>query len=156
PESLFILLTTRRGRAMLQGVETVIVDEIHALARDKRGSHLALTLERLDHLVAGAGGRLQRIGLSATQRPIADTARLLVGSDRPCAIVDVGHMRAFDLAVEVPGAPLGTICSTEVWNEIYARMVELIGAHRTTIVFVNTRKMAERVAARLQEHLGKD
>src|SRR5690606_1029188 len=93
---------------------------------------------------------------SATQRPIADTARLLVGSDRPCAIVDVGHMRAFDLAVEVPGAPLGTICSTEVWNEIYARMVEPIGAHRTTIVFVNTRKMAERVAARLQEHLGKD
>src|SRR5690606_23610276 len=123
PESLFILLTTRRGRAMLQGVETVIVDEIHALARDKRGSHLALTLERLDHRVAGAGGRLQRIGLSATQRPIADTARLLVGSDRPCAIVDVGHMRAFDLADEVPGAPLGTICSTEVWNEIYARMV---------------------------------
>jgi len=156
PESLFILLTTKSGRALLQGVRTVIVDEIHALARDKRGSHLALSLERLDHLVAQARGTLQRIGLSATQRPIEATARLLVGEGRACTIVDAGHLRAFDVAVEVPGAPLGTICSTDVWNEIYGRMVELIAAHRTTLVFVNTRKMAERVAARLQDHLGKD
>jgi ATP-dependent Lhr-like helicase len=140
---------------LLASIRTVIVDEIHALARDKRGSHLALSLERLEHLVLGAGGSLQRIGLSATQRPIEDTARLLVGNGRACAIVDAGHLRHFDLAVEVPGAPLETICSTEVWNEIYARMVELIAAHRTTLVFVNTRKMAERVAARLQEHLAK-
>jgi ATP-dependent Lhr-like helicase len=156
PESLFILLTTKSGRELLRGVRTVIVDEIHALARDKRGSHMALSLERLDHLVTEAGGSLQRIGLSATQRPIEATARLLVGVGRECAIVDAGHLRELDLAVEVPGAPLGTICATEVWNEIYGRMVELVSAHRTTLVFVNTRKMAERVAARLQEHLGKD
>ncbi|MCC6669611.1 MAG: DEAD/DEAH box helicase [Planctomycetes bacterium] len=154
PESLFLLLTSRSGRRMLADVRTVIVDEIHALARDKRGSHLALSLERLERLVGSAGGTLQRIGLSATQRPIAETAALLAGAGRECAIVDGGHLRRFDLAVEVPDAPLSTVCSDELWGGIYARMVELIAAHRTTLVFVNTRKMAERVAARLQEQLG--
>ena len=156
PESLFILLTTASGRRMLASVRTVVVDEIHALARDKRGSHLALSLERLDRLVTSDGGSLQRIGLSATQRPMSETAGLLVGDGRECVIVDGGHLREFDVAVEIPGAPLGTICSEEIWNEIYGRIIELIDAHRTTLVFVNTRKMAERVAARLQERLGKD
>jgi ATP-dependent Lhr-like helicase len=156
PESLFILLTSRRGREMLGTVRTVIVDEIHSLARDKRGSHLALSLERLEELVAGSGGSLQRIGLSATQKPIGDTAGLLAGAGRGCTIVDSGHLRQLDVAVELPGAPLSVVCSTEVWNEIYARIAALVNEHRTTLVFVNTRKMAERVAARLAEQLGKE
>lgn len=156
PESLYILTTTERGRAMLGSARTLIVDEIHALAGSKRGSHLALTVERLDRLVTQSGGRLQRIGLSATQRPIDQTAGLLVGRGRECAIVDVGHRRDLDLALEVPGAPLETICSTETWNEAFGRMAELIAEHKTTLVFANTRKMAERVAARLGEVIGKE
>ena len=156
PESLYILATSVRGRAMLKSTKTLIVDEIHAIAGSKRGSHFALTLERLDHLVTNNGGSLQRIGLSATQRPIEGTADLLAGVGRDRAIVDVGHRRELDLAIEVPGAPLDTICSGETWAEIFARIQALIGEHRTTLVFANTRKMAERVAARLAEVIGKD
>src|SRR5262245_3170618 len=151
PESLYILLTSGAGRDMLHTVRTVIVDEIHAVAGSKRGAHLALSLERLEAL---AGRPLQRIGLSATQRPVEHVARLLVGVDRACELVDVGHERRLDLAVEIPDSPLETVCSTDTWKEVIARMAVLIGAHRTTIVFVNTRKLAERVAARLTEQLG--
>lgn len=156
PESLYILLTTVRGRQMLGTARTLVVDEIHALAASKRGSHFALSCERLDHLVRSRGGVLQRIGLSATQRPIEATAGLLAGASRPCTIVDIGHSRELDLEVEVPGAPLDTICSGEIWNEVFARIGALIGEHRTTLVFTNTRKMAERVAARLAERIGKE
>ncbi|MBV8878991.1 MAG: DEAD/DEAH box helicase [Planctomycetaceae bacterium] len=152
PESLYILLTTDGGRRMLSTVKTVIVDEIHALARDKRGSHLALSLERLEALTGG----FQRVGLSATQKPLSDVARFLVGKDRDCDLVDIGHLRELDLGVEVPRSPLGAVCSHETWEEIYARMAELIGQHRTTLVFVNTRKMAERIAARLTKILGEE
>ncbi len=151
PESLYIMLTSDGGRAMLRTVRTVIVDEIHAVSGDKRGSHLALSLERLEALT---GKPPQRIGLSATQKPLEQVARLLVGVGRDCALVDVGHHRALDLAVEVPDSPLSTVCSHETWGEIYTRMAELIRGHRTTLVFVNTRKLAERVAARLTEVLG--
>jgi len=151
PESLYIMLTNKGGRGVLSTVKTVIVDEIHALAKDKRGPHLALSLERLEALT---GGQLQRIGLSATQKPIEDVARFLVGVDRPCELVDVGHKRDLDLAVEVPPSPLAEVCSHEQWAEIYARICELINEHRTTLIFVNTRKMAERLAARLSEMLG--
>jgi ATP-dependent Lhr-like helicase len=153
PESLYILLTSEGGRAMLRTVRTVIVDEIHALCGDKRGSHLALSLERLDAL---AEHPPQRIGLSATQKPLEDVGRLLAGVGRECALVDVGHRREIDLAVEIPESPLATVCAHEVWDEIYRRMAVLIQEHRTTLVFVNTRKLAERVAARLTELLGKD
>ncbi|MFN3241182.1 MAG: DEAD/DEAH box helicase [Planctomycetota bacterium] len=156
PESLYILTTTERGRAMLGKARTLIVDEIHALAGSKRGSHFALTCERFDHLVREQGGQLQRIGLSATQKPIEQTAGLLAGRGRDCRIVDVGHRRELDLAVVVPGAPLDTICSGETWTEVFARICALIEQHRTTLVFTNTRKMAERVAARLRETLGKE
>jgi ATP-dependent Lhr-like helicase len=149
PESLYILLTSESGRAMLSTVRTVIVDEIHAVAGDKRGSHLALSLERLEALV---GGPLQRIGLSATQEPIEDVARLLV--DRECSLVDVGHHRELDLALEIPDSPLETVCSHDTWKDVIGRMAELIREHRTTLVFVNTRKLAERIAARLTEALG--
>ncbi|HLY12524.1 MAG TPA: DEAD/DEAH box helicase [Planctomycetota bacterium] len=152
PESLYILLTTDGGRRILSTVKTVIVDEIHALARDKRGSHLALSLERLEALTGG----FQRIGLSATQKPLEAVARFLVGKDRDCALVDVGHLRELDLGVEVPKSPLAAVCSHETWEEIYARMAELIGSHRTTLIFVNTRKMAERIAARLTKILGEE
>jgi ATP-dependent helicase Lhr and Lhr-like helicase len=169
PESLYILLTSDGGREMLRSVRTVIVDEIHAVAGDKRGAHLALSLERLEALVtatgpepgkrtdgAAAGPALQRIGLSATQKPIEETAGLLAGAGRECTIVDVGHHRRLDLAVEVPESPLATVCPHETWEEIYTRMAALIGEHRTTLVFVNTRKLAERVAARLTDLLGRD
>jgi ATP-dependent Lhr-like helicase len=152
PESLYILLTTGGGRRILSTVKTLIVDEIHALARDKRGSHLALSLERLEALTGG----FQRVGLSATQKPLEDVARFLVGKDRGCALVDIGHLRELDLGVEVPKSALTAVCSHEVWEEIYARMAELIAAHTTTLVFVNTRKMAERIAARLTKILGED
>jgi ATP-dependent Lhr-like helicase len=151
PESVYILLTSEGGREMLRSVRTVIVDEIHALARDKRGSHLALSLERLDALT---GHSVQRIGLSATQRPLEEVARFLVGVGRPCVLVDSGHLRAIDLGIEVPPSPLTAVCSHEVWDEIYERIATLIREHRTTLVFVNTRKMAERVAARLGTRLG--
>lgn len=152
PESLYILLTTQGGRRMLRTVRTVIVDEIHALAKDKRGSHLSLSLERLEALT----GPTQRIGLSATQKPLIDVGRFLVGVGRECELVDVGHRREMDLGVEVPPSPLNFVCSHEQWGEVYERISELIQAHRTTLVFVNTRKLAERVAARLTEMLGAD
>ena len=129
PESLFILLTAESGRRWLADVRTVIVDEIHAVAGDKRGAHLALSLERLDELVAARGARLQRIGLSATVRPIETAARLLVGADRPLPeIVDVGQRRDLDLAIEVPGDELGAVCTNEQWEEIYDRIAELARA----------------------------
>jgi ATP-dependent helicase Lhr and Lhr-like helicase len=159
PESLYILLTTDGGRRMLSTVRTVIVDEIHALARDKRGSHLALSLERLEALATNQRGcfvALQRIGLSATQKPLDEVARFLVGDGRDCALVDIGFLRQLDLQVEIPGSPLSAVCSHEMWEEIYERMASLIEQHRTTLVFVNTRKMAERLAARLSQRLGED
>jgi ATP-dependent Lhr-like helicase len=157
PESLYILLTTAGGRRMLSSVRTVIVDEIHAVTGSKRGSHLALSLERLEALANPDGNRpVQRIGLSATQKPLEDVGRFLVGAGRECALVDAGHLREIDLAIEVPPSPLETVCSHETWGEIYARIGELVRAHRTTLVFVNTRKLAERVSARLAEILGED
>jgi ATP-dependent Lhr-like helicase len=153
PESLYILLTSDGGRGVLRTVKTVIVDEIHALARDKRGAHLALSLERLDALV---GRPIQRIGLSATQKPLSAVAEFLVGKGRDCALVDTGHLRRIDLAIEVPPSPLAAVCSHEQWEEIDARVTDLVREHRTTLVFVNTRKMAERVAARLGGLLGPD
>jgi len=152
PESLYILLTSRGGREMLRTVKTVIVDEIHSLAGDKRGSHMALSLERLEALT----GPLQRIGLSATQKPLSETARFLVGVGRDCELVDVGHRRDMDVAVVVPPSPLTTICSHEQWDEIYHQIAGLIGEHRTTLIFVNTRKLAERITARLTSVLGED
>jgi ATP-dependent Lhr-like helicase len=158
PESLFILLTAERSRRFLATAETVIVDEIHAVASDKRGAHLAISLERLDAL---AGRPLQRIGLSATQKPIEEIARLLVGTGRlgpdgtpECAIVDVGHRRPLDLSVEVPGQLLGPVATHEMWGEIYDRIVALTRAHRSTIIFVNTRRLVERVAHQLTTRLG--
>ena len=190
PESLFILLTAERSRRMLSTAGTVIVDEIHALIDDKRGSHLALSLARLDDLVVKSGGaRPQRIGLSATVKPIGEVARFLTGTagatsatvgsgttedtkreggDRApagpqadagglwpsVAIVDSGHRREIDLAVEVPQEELGVVATNEMWGEIYDRIADLVRAHRTTIVFVNTRRLSERVAHQLAERLG--
>jgi ATP-dependent helicase Lhr and Lhr-like helicase len=157
PESLYVLLGSQSGRQMLATTRSVIVDEIHAVAPNKRGAHLSLSLERLDTL---CGKRLQRIGLSATQNPIQTIGRLLVGSAAPdppehqLAIVDVGYQRDRDLQIEVPGSPLEAVMSGEVWQEVYQRLVRLIEAHRTTLVFVNTRRMAERVARELSERLG--
>ncbi|MGH7119791.1 MAG: DEAD/DEAH box helicase [Acetobacteraceae bacterium] len=154
PESLYLLLGSESGRTMLATTETVIVDEIHALAPNKRGAHLALSLERLQALCPR---RLQRIGLSATQRPIEAVARFLVGNighDSPdCEIVDWGHVRPRDIALEIPPSPLEAVMSAEVWTELYDRLAELTAAHRTTLVFVNTRRMAERVARQLSERL---
>ena len=153
PESLYLLLTSDGGRGLLAGVRTVIVDEIHALYRDKRGSHLALSLERLEALT---GTPFQRIGLSATQKPLEEVGRFLAGVGREFRTVDTGTFRELDLGVEIPPSPLSTVCSHEQWNEIYARVEELVRAHRTTLVFVNTRKMAERVAGKLTERIGED
>jgi ATP-dependent Lhr-like helicase len=154
PESLFILLTAVRPREMLASVQTVIVDEIHAIADDKRGEHLALTLARLDRLVEQSGLRKpQRIGLSATVKPLADVAAFL--SDDP-HVIDVGHKRAMELAVEVPRDELGVAATNEMWDEIYDRTADLIRANRTTLVFVNTRRLSERVAHHLAERLGEN
>ena len=156
PESLYLILTSERARDMLRTVRTVIVDEIHAVARDKRGSHLALSLERLEHL---AGRRLQRVGLSATQKPIEDIAAFLAGTRHPTpdtCIIDAGHARSLDLAIEIPSSPLEAVMAAEVWDEIYERLVQLIGEHRTTLVFVNTRRLAERLTLHLSERLGAD
>jgi ATP-dependent helicase Lhr and Lhr-like helicase len=150
PESLFILLTAEKSREMLRTTSTIIVDEIHAIADDKRGSHLALSLARLDALTEN---RAQRIGLSATVKPIEEVACLLGPDTR---IVDVGHRREMEIAVEVPRDTLGAVASTEMWNEIYDRVAELILAHRTTLVFVNTRRLSERVAHALGERLGEN
>src|SRR5574337_44462 len=154
PESLYILLTSEKSRAILKDVETVIVDEIHAVADDKRGAHLALSLERLNAL---AHRPPMRIGLSATQKPIEQVAEFLTGAGRPApVIVDIGHKRQLDLAVEVPASPLGPVASNEMWDEIYDRISELVRQHRSTLVFVNTRRLAERVAHQLAERLGED
>jgi len=155
PESLYVLLGSQSGRAMLATTRTVIVDEIHAVASNKRGSHLALSLERLEAL---AGRPLTRIGLSATQKPIEEIASFLVGADAAaaCEIIDIGHTRARDLALEVPASPLEAVMSNEVWQQVYARLAELVAAHRTTLVFVNTRRMAERVTRHLSELVGAD
>lgn len=188
PESLFLLVTSDSGRNMLSNVHTVIVDEIHALVRDKRGSHLSLTLERLQALTKN---KLVRIGISATQKPIEEIAKFLVGNngsndvtanpnlfgvmqsvdsetkttDRfallamtpgeiPCTIIDTGHKRKLELSIEVPGSPLSAVMPNEVWLEIYERLIELILEHRTTLIFVNTRRLAERISHTLTERLG--
>jgi ATP-dependent Lhr-like helicase len=164
PESLFLLLTAERSRAMLRTVRTVIVDEIHAVLETRRGAHLALTLERLDHV---AGKRVQRIGLSATQKPIEAVAGWLGGAVSGAAvsgerengpigvtIVDEGHRRALDLALELPGSPLSAVMSAEIWEEVYERLAGLARGHRTTLVFVNTRRLAERAARHLADRLG--
>ena len=152
PESLYLLLTSESGRRMLAGVKTVIVDEIHALAGNKRGAHLALSLERLTALCDKPP---VRVGLSATQRPLSEVANFLIGDrDVPRTIVDIGHVRARDLAIEITASPLETVMSGEAWAEVYQRLVALIRVHRTTLVFVNTRRMAERVARALAEQLG--
>jgi ATP-dependent Lhr-like helicase len=190
PESLYLLLTSRSGRKLLATARTLIVDEIHAVVGNRRGSHLALSMERLAALVKGP---LQRIGLSATQKPIEEVARFLVGNCRSrgeeapteqskiiplqagqkskiddsllmsaptiqptCTIIDCGYARQMDLAIELPGSPLEAVMSSEVWAEVYQRLCELIQAHRTTLVFVNTRRLAERVTHHLCERLGQD
>jgi ATP-dependent Lhr-like helicase len=160
PESFYLLLTSQRGRKLLATVRNLIVDEIHALAGNRRGSHLALSMERLAALV---NAPLQRIGLSATQKPIEEVARFLVGTpnvdqtgNARCTIVDCGYSRELDLAIELPGAPLEAVMSNEVWTEVYGRLADLIEAHKTTLVFVNTRRLAERVTGHLCDRLGKD
>ena len=178
PESLYILLTSDGGRRMLQTTRTIILDEIHAVVGDKRGSHLALSMERLEELVhqhratqaeqeSESGGpssvsrRLVRIGLSATQRPIEEVARFLVGTANlnadgspNCTIIDSGHARRLDLGIELPESPLQAVMSGEVWEEVYDRLAQLIRQHNTTLVFVNTRRLAERVSRHLGERLG--
>src|SRR5215510_10040504 len=137
PESLYILLTAEKSRQLLRHIETVIVDEIHAVADDKRGAHLALSLERLEALTFQ---KPVRIGLSATQKPIESVAEFLTGSDAnrtPAAIVNVGHRRKMDLAIEVPQSELGAVATTVIWDEIYDRLCELIQQHRSTLIFVN-------------------
>ena len=159
PKSLYILLTSESGRTMLATTRTVIVDEIHALAPNKRGAHLSLSLERLSAL---CGDRLLRVGLSATQKPVEDIAHFLTGagSHEPasarCKIIDTGHRRARDLAIELPPSPLEAVMAGEVREQVHDRLAELIGAHRTTLIFVNTRRLAERTARALSERLGTD
>ncbi|MFI5126685.1 MAG: DEAD/DEAH box helicase, partial [Candidatus Acidiferrales bacterium] len=154
PESLYILLTAAKSRELLRTVSTVIVDEIHAVADDKRGAHLALSLERLDALTSA---RPSRIGLSATQQPIELVAQFLAGNGRPTpTIVQIAQRREFDLAVEVPASELGPVASNEMWEEIYGRIAELVQQHRSTLIFVNTRRLAERVAHNLARLLGED
>lgn len=160
PESLYILLGSQSGREMLSTTRTVIVDEIHAVAGTKRGSHLTLSLERLEALT---GRRLTRIGLSATQQPIEEVARFLVGGryihpngEADCAIVDSGHIRHRDLAIELPEEPLQAVMSNETWTQLYDRMAQLIKEHRTTLIFVNTRRQAERICRQLSDRLDKD
>ena len=177
PESLYILLTSEGGRRMLQTARTLIVDEIHAVVGDKRGSHLAMSIERLEQLIqqhskqqsqdeirnpkSEIRNSLVRIGLSATQRPIEEVARFLVGTaninddgNPDCAIVDSGHTRQLDLAIELPESPLQAVMSGEVWDEVYDRLAQLIRQHKTTLIFVNTRRLAERVARHLGERIG--
>jgi ATP-dependent Lhr-like helicase len=152
PESLYLLLTAERSREMLRTARMVIVDEIHAVIGTRRGAHLAITLERLQKV---ATSPLHRVGLSATQNPIDEVAKYLAGSDE-CTIIDEGHRRAMDLGIEMPRSPLETVMSNEVWTEYYDRLTQLITEHRTTLVFVNTRRMAERVARHLADRLGDD
>jgi ATP-dependent Lhr-like helicase len=156
PESLYLLLTGERSRAMLRTTRTVIVDEIHAVIGTRRGAHLALSLERLQQV---AEAPLLRLGLSATQKPVEEVARFLVGAGRDaaqCAIVDEGHRRRLDLGLEIPSSSLEAVMAHEVWEEYYERLTQLIAGHRTTIVFVNTRRLAERVARHLSDRIGED
>ena len=159
PESLYILLTAEKSRAILRDVETVIVDEIHAVADDKRGVHLSLSLERLEALTHRPPAR---IGLSTTQKPIEEVAHFLAVTPDPKnprpnpVIVNVGHKRKLDLGVEVPSSELGPVASNEMWDEIYERIVQLVNAHRSTLVFVNTRRLAERISHQLGERLGEE
>ena len=152
PESLYILLTAEKSRALLRDVSTVIVDEIHAVAGSKRGAHLALSLERLEQVTRHPPAR---IGLSATQKPLEEIAQFLTGAGRPApVVVDIGHRRAMDLRIEVPRSELGAVASHGMWDEIYDRIAELVRAHRSTLVFVNTRRLAERIAMHLATRLG--
>ena len=153
PESLYLLLTSESGRKLLATVRTVIVDEIHAVVNNRRGSHLALSIERLAALTKRP---MQRIGLSATQKPIEEVAQFLTGGSEhtQCAIVNCDYRRQMDLAIELPGSPLEAVMSNEVWEEVYGRLADLIAAHRTTLVFANTRRLAERVAHNLGARLG--
>jgi ATP-dependent helicase Lhr and Lhr-like helicase len=158
PESLYLLLTADRSREMLRTVRTVIVDEIHAVIGTRRGAHLALSLERLRHI---AERPVQRIGLSATQKPIEDVAKFLVGTagagdPDSCKIVDEGHRREIDLGVELPRSSLDAVMSHEVWEEYYDRLAALVQSHKTTLIFVNTRRMVERLARHLSDRLGED
>ncbi len=163
PESLYVLLGSQSGRAMLRSARTAIVDEIHSVAASKRGSHLALSLERLDKLARAAHGeQLVRIGLSATQKPIHEVARFLVGTSAvhggraDCAIVDIGYAKQRDLALVVPPTSLSAVMSNDQWEQVYDQLAALAGMHRTTLVFVNTRRMAERASRHLAERLGHD
>lgn len=181
PESLYLLLTSASGRKLLGNVRTLVIDEIHALVGNRRGSHLAISMERLAALT---GNRVQRIGLSATQKPIGEVARFLVGGCKApeqapgsapdpsaagqgaqaapeslqaqCAIIDCGYAREMDVAIELPGSALEAVMSNEVWTEVYHKLADLIEAHQTTLVFVNTRRLAERVTRHLCELLGAD
>ena len=159
PESVYILLTSDSGRQLLSTVETVIVDEIHAVAGSKRGSHLCLSLERLEALVKqnDPDRMLQRIGLSATQKPIEMMADFLIGNrEQHCHIVDTGHTKQRDLGLELPRSPLEAVMANEVWVEVYNRLHHLIDQHQTTLIFVNTRRLAERVAKNIAERIGED
>ena len=172
PESLYILLTSDSGRKMLGRVRSVIVDELHALAGNKRGAHLMLSLERLEALIAGSGGTSPvRIGLSATVKPVEEMARFLVGTREKgdahnkkrcaspfssCTIIDAGHVRERDLALELPQSPLDTVMSNEVWGELYDRLAGLTRQHKTTLIFVNQRRLAERAAKQLAERIGEE
>lgn len=159
PESIYILLTSESGRKMLQTVETVIIDEIHAIANSKRGSHLMLSLERLEALIKQhkANVKLQRIGLSATQKPIELMAQFLLGNrNEQCNIIDTGHSKKRDLAIEIPNSPLSAVMSNEIWEEIYKRLEIFANSHKTMLVFVNTRRLAERVAKNVSESIGEE
>lgn len=157
PESLYLILTSKNGRKMLSDVRTLIVDEIHALVGSKRGSHLSLSMERLRALTSE---EISYIGLSATQKPIEKVARFLVGGgdgeELSCSIVDAGHKRELELSVEVPRSPLTAVMPNEVWEEVYQKIEELIKAHRTTLIFVNTRRLAERMTHNLTDRLGQE
>ncbi|MCK5904590.1 MAG: DEAD/DEAH box helicase, partial [Gammaproteobacteria bacterium] len=159
PESIYILLTSKSGRNMLQTVETVIIDEIHAIANSKRGSHLMLSLERLEALVKNnkPKAQLQRIGLSATQKPIDVMAKFLLGyRNEECNIIDTGHSKKRDLALEIPDSPLSAVMSNEVWEEIYKRLETFANTHKTVLVFVNTRRLAERLSKNISERIGEE
>ncbi|MBT1697695.1 DEAD/DEAH box helicase [Fulvivirgaceae bacterium PWU4] len=151
PESLYLLLTSTNGRKMLSTVHTLILDEIHAMVGDKRGSHLSLSVERLEALI---GRKLHRIGLSATQKPVEQVAQFLSGNTADCHIIDAGHARKLDLSIEIPRSPLTAVMANEVWTEIYDRLINLISSHETTLIFVNTRRLAERLSHNLNEKLG--
>ncbi|WP_176736908.1 DEAD/DEAH box helicase [Oligoflexus tunisiensis] len=156
PESLFLMLSSGRARTILRSIKSVIIDEIHALARDKRGSHLSLSLEHLNSLCPRPP---VRIGLSATQKPLETIAQFLVGGAsgaRPCEIIDVSKQRDADLDIVVPDQPLSAVCSHEMWGELYGKLAAMIESHRSTLIFVNTRRMAERITFQLSEMLGED